>query len=80
MGSLDIPNETFLNECLPLESSSNVKSNIILCMTYYGNLGPNKKFCIALNRCCSVHVFGWQNIKEIIPYFDSYHLHCTLAT
>ena len=30
MGSLDIPNETFLNECLPLESSSNVKSNIIL--------------------------------------------------
>ena len=30
MGSLDIPNQTFLNECLPLESSSNVKSNIIL--------------------------------------------------
>ena len=29
MGSLDIPNEAFLNECLPLESRGNVKSNII---------------------------------------------------
>ena len=30
MGSLDTPNETFLIECLPLESSSNVNSSIIL--------------------------------------------------
>ena len=29
MGSLDIPNQAFLNQCLPLESSGNVKSNII---------------------------------------------------
>ena len=30
VGSLDIPNETFLVECLSLESSSNVNSSIIL--------------------------------------------------
>ena len=30
VGSLDTPNETFLIECLPLESSSNVYSSIIL--------------------------------------------------
>ena len=30
VGSLDTPNETFLIECLPLDSSSNVNSSIIL--------------------------------------------------
>ena len=30
VGRLDIPNETFLIECLPLESSSNVNSSSIL--------------------------------------------------
>ena len=30
VGSLYTPNETFLIECLPLESSNNVNSNIIL--------------------------------------------------
>ena len=30
VGSLDTPNETFFTECLPLESSSNVISSIIL--------------------------------------------------
>ena len=30
VGSLDTPNETFFNECLPFESSSNVYSNVIL--------------------------------------------------
>ena len=30
MGSLDTPNETVRIECLPLESSRNVKSSVIL--------------------------------------------------
>ena len=30
MGSLDTPNDTFLINCLPLESGSNVNSSIIL--------------------------------------------------
>ena len=30
VGSLDTPNEAFLVECLPLESSSNVNSSVIL--------------------------------------------------
>ena len=29
MGSLDAPNQTFLVDCLPLDSSSNVNSSII---------------------------------------------------
>ena len=81
VGSLDTVNDTFLIDCLPLESGSNVNSSIIL-HTVDDILRQleTKSVCIALDRCCSVHVFGWQNIKEIIPIFDACHLRCTLTT
>ena len=39
-----------------------------------------REFFVVLDWYCSVHVFGWKDIKGIIPFFDACHLRCTLTT
>ena len=50
VGSLDTRNETFLIECLSLESSSNVKSRIYTLWMKLGTWDQTRKLFIALNR------------------------------
>ena len=65
VGSFDTPNDTFLIDCFYLKAVAMLIA-ILFCtlwMTY-----KTRKFCIALDRCYSVHVFGWQNINELYPF------------
>jgi len=86
VGSLDTPNETFLFECLPLESNSNVILHTIddvLRQLWT----KHKKLFITIHllliiHCSIIHYSsysllltdGWQNIKGIIP--SSMHVTC----
>ena len=83
VGSLNAPNQTFLVNCHPLDSGRNVNSSIIL-HTVDDILRQLEKktreFFIVLDCCCSVHVFGWKDIKGIILFFDTCHLRCALTT
>ena len=72
VGSLHAPNQTFLVDFHPLDSGSNVNSSIVLHTV--------EEFFIVHDWCCSVHVFGWKDIKGIIPVFDACHLGCALTT
>ena len=65
VGSLNAPNQTFLIDCHPLGSGSNVYSNIIL---------------HTVDDILRQHVFGWKDIKGFIPFFDAFHLRCVLTT
>ena len=82
VGSLDAQNQTFLVDCHPLDSSSNVNSSIIV-HTVHDILRQleikRKNFSLFLTDAAR-YVFGWKDIKGIIPFYDACHLHCALTT
>ena len=76
VGSLDTPNETFLIGCLPLESSSNVNTSIILHIVddILRQLGTKREiFALLLTDAA---LLGGQNIKGIIGYASLMHATC----
>ena len=82
--SLDAPNQTFLVNCHPLDSGRTVNSSITL-HTMDDILRQLKlkreNFSLFLTDTrlgCSVRVFGWKDIRGIIPFFDACHLRCAL--
>ena len=82
VSSLDAPNQTFLVDCHPLDSGSNVNSSIIL-HTVDDILRQleikRENFSLFLTDAAR-YMSGWKDIKEIIPFFDACHLRCSLTT
>ena len=77
VGSLDAPNQTLLVDCHPLDSGSNVNSNIIL-RTVNDILRQLeiklKNFSLFLTNAARYMFSGWKDIKGIIPCFDACQL------
>ena len=70
VGSLETPNETFLIECLPLESSSNVNSSIILHTVddVLRKLGTKRKnFALLLTDAAQYMSLAGKTLKELYP-------------
>ena len=70
VGSLDTPNETFLIECLPLDSSSNVNSSIILHTVddVLRKLGTKpENFALLLTDAARYMSLAGKTLKELYP-------------
>ena len=70
MGSLDTPNETFLIECLPLKSSSNVNSSNILHTVddVLRQLGTKREnFGLLLTDAARYMSLAGKTLKELCP-------------
>ena len=70
VGSLDTPNETFLIECLPLDSSSNVNSSIILHTVddVLRKLGTKREnFALLLTDAARYMSLAGKTLKELYP-------------
>ena len=70
VGSLDTPNETFLIEYLPLESSSNVNSSIILHTVddVLRQLGTKREnFALLLTDAAGYMSLAGKKLKELYP-------------
>ena len=70
VGSLDNPNETFLIECLPLESSCNVISSIILPTVddILRQLGTKREnFALLLTDAVRYMSLAGRALKELYP-------------
>ena len=70
VGSLDTPNETFLIECLPLDSSSNVNSSIILHTLddVLRKLGTKREnFALLLTDAARYMSLAGKTLKELYP-------------
>ena len=81
VGSLDNPNATFLIEYLPLESSSNVNSSIVLhtvddLLPQFGTKREN--FALLLTDAAWYMSLAGKTFKKLYPA-DACHLHSTIT-
>ena len=71
VGSLDTPNETFLIECLPLDSSSNVNNSSIILHTVddvLRKLGTKREnFALPLTDAARYMSLAGKTLKELYP-------------
>ena len=83
VGSLDAPNQTFLVDCHPLDSGSNVNSSIIL-HTVDGILRQLKikheNFSLFLTEAARYMNSAAKTLKELYPSLKHVHLRCALTT
>ena len=83
VGSLDAPNQTFLVDCHPLDSGSNVNSSIIL-NTVDDILRQleikHENFSFFLTGAARYMSLAGKTLKEIIPFFGTCQLCCALTT
>ena len=74
MGSLDTPNDTFLINCLPLESGSNVNSSIILhtvdaqCDILRQLETQRENFALLLTDAARDMSLACKTLKELYPF------------
>ena len=83
MGSLDAPNQTFLVNCHPLNSGSNVNSSIILHTVddIQRQLEiKREKFSLLLTDAARYMSLAGNSLKELYPFFDACQLRCALTT
>ena len=82
VGSLDAPNQTFLVDCHPPDSGSNINSNIIL-HTVDDILRQleikRENFSLFLSDAARYMSLAGKTLKGIIPIFDAYQLPCLLT-
>ena len=80
--SLDGPNQTFLVDCHPLDSGSNVNSSIIL-HTVDDILRQleikRKNFSLFLTGAARYMSLAGKTLKELYPLFDACHLRCAFT-
>ena len=83
VGSLDAPNQTFLVDCHPFDSGSNVNSSIILHIVddILRQLEIKREnFSLFLTDAARYMSLAGKTLKDFIPFFHACHLRCALTT